>query len=403
MSTVRSVKNNRQAKTQAQGEKRGKEDSLTFKNICIFVFLSFVAWRIWLQVFLWLGIFVLPLKSILIGGADKYFLHPGLWAWSNFDGEHYLAIAQHGYGDFEQAFFPFYPFLIKTFAPFFGSNLFSFLLSSLFLSHVFFFLAVLIFYLLVRIDYDNRVSKKAVIFLLVFPTSFFFISSYTESLFLFLVLGSFYSSRRGHWFIASVLGILAASTRPIGIFLFPALLWEWWSQHDHPRSIRSLIPILLIPLGLLYYVNFLNVSYGDPLLFIRSQPFFGAERSVDKVVLIYQVFWRYFKMAMTTRFDPLYYTIWLELLSTVIFLGGLIAALHKKVRFSYLIFAFFAFLTPTLTGTFSSMPRYVLVLFPCFIVFAKTKESIVSKIIILVSCVLLALTTIFFTRGYFVG
>src|SRR4030042_2473530 len=42
---------------------------------------------------------------------------------ANFDGIFYLRIAQNGYSQFEQAFFPLYPFLIKSLSPIFANNL----------------------------------------------------------------------------------------------------------------------------------------------------------------------------------------------------------------------------------------------------------------------------------------
>lgn len=37
-----------------------------------------------------------------------------LWSRANFDGIHYLDIAQKGYGIYQQAFFPFYPQLVRV-------------------------------------------------------------------------------------------------------------------------------------------------------------------------------------------------------------------------------------------------------------------------------------------------
>ena len=414
-----------------------------FKNnreILIFLLFAFFAWRVWLQVFLWLGWFVLPLKEILLGGGDKFFTRPGLWAWANFDGEHYLAIAHHGYGNFEQAFFPFYPWLIKTLVFPFKQSLFALLLSGLFISHLSFIIALFLFYLLIRFDYDKKIAQTAIFFLLLFPTSFFFGAVYTESLFLALILGSFYAARRGKWWIAGILGALASGTRLVGIFLLPALLVEWIQQDKLKNKqslllrnqiskikimyqnvkrknifefytvilhfaflIFNLLPILLMSLGLLYYMRFLSINYQDPLMFLHVQPVFGAQRVADKIILLYQVFWRYFKMIATTKIDPLYFTVWLELLSAALFLGLLVFAYLKKIRLSYLIFAVLAYITPTLTGTFSSMPRYVLVLFPCFIAMALIKNRIMKILLFTFYFLLLVVSTIFFTRGYWIG
>jgi Gpi18-like mannosyltransferase len=383
-----------------------------FKNnreILIFLLFAFLVWRVWLQVFLWLGWFVLPLKEILLGGGDKFFSHPGLWAWANFDGEHYLAIAHHGYGNFEQAFFPFYPWLIRTLVFPFKQTLFALLFSGLFISHLSFIIALFLFYLLIRLDYDKKIAQTAIFFLLLFPTSFFFGAVYTESLFLALALGSFYAARCGKWWIAGILGAMASATRLVGIFLLPALLWEWWEQNKIKneklkiKNLLDLAPILLVSAGLLYYMRFLAVNYHDPLMFFHVQPAFGAQRVADKIILLYQVFWRYFKMIATTKWDPLYFTVWLEFLTASWFLGFLVFAYLKKIRFSYIVFASLAYLIPTLTGTFSSMPRYVLVLFPCFISMALLKNRIIKILLFTFYFLLLVVSTIFFTRGYFVG
>jgi len=80
------------------------------KGAIFFITLAFLAWRVWIQAFLWLGWFVLPLKEMFLGvGMEHFLVHPGLWSWANFDGMRYLSIAHHGYGNLEQAFFPFFP------------------------------------------------------------------------------------------------------------------------------------------------------------------------------------------------------------------------------------------------------------------------------------------------------
>lgn len=379
------------------------------KNLLI-IFFAFLAWRIWLQVFLWLGWFTLPLKEMLLGGRMNNFLvHPGLWAWANFDGEHYLAIANHGYGNFEQAFFPLFPWLIRTLVYPVRESLFALLFSGLTISHLAFIIALFLLYLLIRLDYDKKVAQTTILFLLLFPTSFFFGAVYTESLFLALVLGSFYAARRGKWWIAGILGALASGTRFVGIFLLPALLWEWWEQNNSKfkiqnlKLLKTLIPIFLVPIGLLWYMRFLAINYQDPLMFLHVQPAYGAQRVADKIILLYQVFWRYFKMIASTKADPLFFTVWLEFLTGAGFLCLLVFSYFKKIRLSYIIFAVLAYITPTLTGTFSSMPRYVLTLFPCFIAMALIKNRIFRTLYFVVCCLLLLIATIFFTRGYWVG
>jgi hypothetical protein len=54
-------------------------------------------------------------------------------------------------------------------------------------------------------------------------------------------------------------------------------------------------------------------------------------------------------------------------------------------------------------GTFSGLPRYVMVLFPVFIGFALTKNVYLKIIYILISLTGLFFLTAFFTQGYFIA
>ena len=50
-----------------------------------------------------------------------------------------------------------------------------------------------------KLDYNDGVAKKAVLFFCVFPTAYFLSALYSESLFLVLVLASFYYARQTRW------------------------------------------------------------------------------------------------------------------------------------------------------------------------------------------------------------
>ncbi len=74
----------------------------------------------------------------------------------------------------------------------------------------------------------------------------------------------------------------------------------------------------------------------------------------------------------------------------------------KKIRFSYFVFVFLSLITPTLTGFFSSMPRYCLVLFPLLPALVE-KMGIYIKPVFILSAILGALLLSLFIRGYWVA
>lgn len=328
-----------------------------------------------------------------------------LYSWANFDGVHYLGIAENGYfAEFTQAFFPLYPMLMKIF----NFSIGNFLVSGLLISHVSLCIALWFLLKLIKLDFSDHVAVQTLIFLLLFPTSFYFGAVYNESLFLMVTVLSFYCMRtkRQNW--AIVFGALASATRIIGIFLLPALLYEKYQQlhAKSPKQATNIVeylPLLGVALGLLSYMLFLQLQYGDALYFVHAQPAFGAQRSADKLILLYQVIYRYLKMIVTVDWSSvLFYTVLQEFISSMVFLGLTIFS-FIKVRRSYAIFALLSFILPTLTGTFSSMPRYVLLLFPAFIVLGQIKNKRIVYGLYAISAILLALNVLLFTRGYWIA
>src|SRR3989344_1323512 len=91
------------------------------------IFLMFIIWKIGLFIVFFIAIYFFPLAghNFLGGGFNNYLNNPYIFAWANFDGEHYLSIAQIGYRGLEQAFFPVYPMLISFLSKPFVNDIYS--------------------------------------------------------------------------------------------------------------------------------------------------------------------------------------------------------------------------------------------------------------------------------------
>ena len=147
-------------------------------------------------------------------------LHNLVTAWERFDGLWFLRIATKGYvsGDGSAAFFPMYPLAIRAVSFLVGGHP---LAASLIVSNLAFLGALIVLYFLTSSELSKSAARKAVLYLSVFPTSFFFLAPYSESLFLLLSVGSFWAARRRKWPLAGALGALAAATRSLGILIAP--------------------------------------------------------------------------------------------------------------------------------------------------------------------------------------
>lgn len=372
------------------------------------IFKKVLLWRFLILVIAVSAMFVLPARPRFTRLTPTPSVSDLSTMWSNFDGIHYLDLAQYGYGyqhktDMDYAFFPVYPWLINKF-----SFLGSYLVSALFVSHLCLIIALFFLYKLFRLDSNSKISRNAIYLLLIFPTSFFFGSVYNESIFLLLIVLSFYSARKNNFLLAGIFAAIASATRVTGMFLWPALIYEFYLLHGSSLK-KSLNPkalfLLLPPLGLLSFMRFQFLKTNDPLFFIHVQSNF-AERTTDKLILLYQVFFRYFKMLIfVDHTDPLFFTVLIEFLSALLILGILIFSI-KKIRFSYWLFIFLSYILPSLTGTFMSVPRFTIVLFPIFI-FLSTwfeKNHPYFRYTYFIICAILSILSIaFFTRGYFIG
>jgi hypothetical protein len=372
----------------------------------------FLVWRLLLFVPVILsGFFLVPGSSFPFFEISYYkelplFLdYPIFKVWSNFDGVHYLSIATGGYTT-DARFFPLFPALIFILS--LGNISFALTyITTLVFSNIVFVAAIIGFYKLLRLDYPEDISFRAIIMLLIFPTSFFLVSVYSEGLFLLLTLMSFYSARKKRWVFAGLCALLLLSTRLVGICILPALIYEYTNQGRRLKTrdyIRGMGMILVSLLGLLIYSIFNYLKWGNPLYFLAAQGELNNGRSVSALVLPFQTIYRYGKILISL--PMIQFEWWVALLEVAAFTFGaifLFIAWKKKVRTSYLIFGVLAFLLPVLSGTFSGLPRYLLAIFPLFIALGLIKSRVAKILYYAISTILLFLLVMFFSRGHFIA
>lgn len=372
--------------------------------------MMFLTWRFALIVISFLATSFLPLgyqDRFLGGGSINYRASPQFFSWANFDGEHYLSIAIFGYKHLEQAFFPVYPMIISFFSRPNPSDLQTLLVNStivgLIVSNVSFVLALIFLFELIMLDFSKKIAYLTILLIIVFPTSFYFGALYNESLFLLLSVLSFYSARKGKWFAAGMFGMVSSATRVFGILLLPALLIEAWQQRV---NFSKMFWIFLIPLGLGVYMWYLNLTIGDPIAFYNFQKLVGEQHQAG-IITLPQVYFRYLKMfATVSPKNPIFQTIGLEFFVGLTFFILPIYGYLKKIRFSYLTFAMLGFLAPTIQGSFSSLPRYVIVFFPSFLsaaLWIDTLPKLLKVILLSSSFFILVAETALYLRGYWVA
>ncbi len=376
----------------------------------------FLVWRILLFIPLAASYIFLPPRIGYGYTLLPYFLDKSnnllsnflLYPFGNFDGAYYLLIAARGY-TVNAGFFPLFPLLIYVANLPFNSpagelpfDLIQYFLA-IFLVSLFFLASLIAFYKLVRFDYKENIAIWSIIFLLIFPTSFFYASIYSESLFLLLSLLAFYFARKKMWFFAGITGVFLSATRLVGVFILPSILFEYF-KYEKNKSLGKLLLILLIPLGLIAYTFYNLQKWGNAFYFIQAQGNFANNRTTDSIVLFPQTMFRYIKILTTIK--PAIYEWWVAFFEISFFVFALAIfyiAWKKKVRISYLIFGVLCFFIPASSGTFSGLPRYILTIFPLFIALALIRNKIFKIIYCVISAVLLFLFFMLFSKGYFIS
>lgn len=349
----------------------------------------FFFWRLGLFFVGYISLVLLPFKKSFpyLEVLTKSGLPPWLWSWGNFDGVYYLRIAEKGYEAGEQVFFPLLPILIH-YVHFFLPNYF---LAGFIVSNLFALITAIALFTAVTSLFSREVAKWTILFLFAFPSSFFLGAVYPESLLLACVIIAFISTG----VTSALFSFFAGTTKLIGVLLS-------LSAPFRPRKLF----LGAAGIGLVIYMLYLSGHYHDPLSFLSAQSYFKNNRSASLVSLVtpVQVTYRYIRIFQTVEIhNPAYPLALLEFAS---FIFGLVAlsllTVRKKFPLSWLIFSWASFLLPTLTGTFQSLPRYLLVVFPIYIFFAEVKP-ILRLTILLIFIGLQFVLTILFLRGYFVA
>lgn len=318
--------------------------------------------------------------------------------WNRWDALHYQTLAAHGYqatGDerFLLVYFPLYPWLIRGFGSLFGGPL----IGAFIISTVASIAAALLLDRVATLDEPQTSRRWPVWFLLIFPTSYFLHIGYTESLFLTLVLASFLAARSDRWALAGVLGLLVGLTRFNGLVLFPALALEAWQHYRVRRSWNwNWLWIALIPCGFLIYLYLNYYVSGSPWTFIAFQkehwfrsfawPWVGIQGSWQTFV------GRTPEDAQIIGGQELFFAV-IALLCTV--------WCCVKLRLSYSIWMIGNLLLMCSTPFLLSVPRYTLMMFPIYFLFARAAQVFVGRIVLTAwSLLFLALFAANFVRGH---
>ncbi len=294
-----------------------------------------------------------------------------LTVWVRWDAVHHLNLASRGYFDLSEGDSVFYPlFAVITRLL---TNIFRFeiITSGLITATIFTCIALTLLFLIAETAFDIHTAKWSVIVLALFPTSFFLLAPFTESLFLALTLGAFLCASQKKWELTGYLGFLASLTRGPGILTSLALIfiaWRQWQVEKYPlfskTVVRMVLGLGLPPLGGLVFLFWRKIN-GFPSVSTVLEKYSHLVMTNPISGLINAVKLWFGNISLTNSLD-------LGVALLFILLTGLMVKKFYLIKPEWCVYtvinlALFLSKQGFVTSPLQSIPRYILILFPIFI------------------------------------
>ena len=342
----------------------------------------FVATRLLLVAATFIGFILFPVPPHVypVQPVDMVGL---LTSWNHWDAVRYTQIAQFGYQNiYNTAFFPLFPLLIKGGALLLGNHVY--IAMGMLISNLALLGALFVLYQIATDMLGEQVGRRTILYLCIFPTAFFFFAPYNESLFLLLTAGAFLALRRQKWWLAGALGFLAALTRSAGLLLVFPYLYELWvarkglaaeeqsASRRVWRALPQILPVVLIPLGILIYAFYCWKVFHNPLAFSTVQRHWDRQLTPPGTGIVFALWQLFFVQPFGSFFEV---HILIDLTAMIGFIALAVLG-RRKLRSSYTIWIglllFYTLISPAIhqADALVSSQRFVMEMFPGFITLA---------------------------------
>ena len=326
------------------------------------------------------------------------------------DSSYYRSIATVGYGESvnpKMAFFPLFPLLLNLFTRFgVGIAVASLIINGTAVV----FAAIALFKIAKHETKDKLTAINTLLLFLVFPTAFFLLAMYTEALFCCLSFWAIYFARTHRWWFAALFAALCTAVRLPGLLIAIVLAIEYLEHisWNYKKLNINALAILLAPIGLVAYITFLAAMYGDPIGFIHAYKAWNYQVFNPNIL---QTVGEFFKRAVLvnkiTGIDSLqaYWNSFIELASWLLPLIIVILA-WKKMPISYRVYILLSLLLFSLNSNLTSVNRYILPLFPMYIVAAEwlgKYNPYVFSLVLCISALCLGFCISLFAGGFWIA
>ncbi|MBF9017770.1 MULTISPECIES: mannosyltransferase family protein [unclassified Oceanispirochaeta] len=278
------------------------------RSVALFIFIMLIFSRF--MFFFTHEIWTLLLESEVMpgGGISNVTKESFISALMRWDASWYIRIIDKGYdlvpwnhykGDAANwAFFPLYPWSVSVFKTMSGLSTIK---SGFLMSNILFFISQIYVYKYLVLTRNKEIALTAVILFIMGPYNFYFSTLYTESLFVMLLVMSFYYMKKENWYACALSTAFLSATRGTGVLFFiPLLINILLKEFKSTKNIfvvikniimnhKKLFVLICAPAGLFMYMTFLYFHMGDPFGFFHVEIAWNRSNANPVIILIEKI------------------------------------------------------------------------------------------------------------------
>jgi hypothetical protein len=310
----------------------------------------------------------------------------------------YFDIAKRGYyhsadGQSSIAFSPLYPMAMRALAWPFGSSDASLWGAGIAISFASFLAGlIVVHHLTQRMCGEREVARRTVLYLTVFPFSFFLTRVYPSGLFFLLSAGAVSLAYASRWRLAGLVGALAALTRPQGILVAVPLLLMALQGARGRELIKRVIALAPLPLAFLGYHVYIGMLARHPMAWLESERQWGftlGNPPWQQLLRLIERLERYglydYFFTSTAAAYHLFHGV------VALFFLAMTPAVFKRLGTPLGAYVLISLIVPLTGSALEGIGRYSAVVFPVFMALALIKSPRVHEALLIVWSLFLAL------------